>query len=80
MTNTTDDRRNTLYGTLANAAKICGYCKKHKTGVTVTQLKRKQCLKKQCSALKRYPDHPFWEQHEQMKKLRLKRKQERWDS
>lgn len=54
--------RPTLYGSMADCSKIIGFCYRHKTGITVKQLKRKHCLAKQCNALKRYEDHPYWRQ------------------
>ena len=63
--------RYTLFGTLANTEKIVAYCRKHKAGITVQQLKTKQCLNKQCRALKKYPEHPYW-QERQVRKNRKK--------
>lgn len=50
-----------LYGTEIMEKKCVGYCKKHCGFMTCKQLKRKECLKKQCRALERHP-HEFWEQ------------------
>ena len=53
-----ESMRYTLYGTLANTGKVVAYCRKHKAGITAQQLRQKQCLAKQCRALKKYPEHP----------------------
>lgn len=70
-----ENTRNTLYGSHVNADKVCAYCYKHKCSLTVRQLRQKKCLWKQCARLKKYPEHPFWEQREQRKKLRKQRKE-----
>lgn len=49
-----------LYGTESN--NVCAYCRKHKKGMTVRQVKAKQCLKKQCWYLQKYEQHSWWEQ------------------
>ena len=41
--------------------------------MTSTQLKQKECLKKQCDALERY-EHEFWRQRELTKMRRKNRK------
>lgn len=55
-----DKPRYTLYHTWSD--NVCAYCRKHHAGVTPRQLKQKRCLAKQCKHLKRYPDHPLWQQ------------------
>lgn len=52
----------------------CAYCWKHHKGMTPTQLKSRQCLKRQCGALQRC-DHPYWEQREKTKAARRARKE-----
>ena len=52
--------RFTLYGSHANENSIVAYCYLHKAALTAHQLKKKECLRKQCNALKKYPDHPYW--------------------
>lgn len=52
-----------LYHTDINERRAIGYCHYHKCYVTTTQLKQKECLKKQCAALEKY-DHEFWRQRE----------------
>ena len=54
--------------------KCVGYCRLHKCTVTVKQMKNRECLKKQCGALKRLP-HPYWEEREHRKQLRKRRKE-----
>lgn len=61
-----------LYNTEINERHAIGFCHKHKRYLSVTQLKRKECLKKQCNALERR-EHEFWRQRELMKQ----RKQEK---
>lgn len=49
-----------LYGSQSEKSSCCGYCKlKHKY-LTVRQMKTKQCLGKQCNALSKIEEHPFW--------------------
>ena len=49
-----------LYGSQSEKSNCCGYCKlKHKY-LTVRQMKTKQCLGKQCNALSKIEEHPFW--------------------
>lgn len=62
----------TLYGGRTDAP--VGYCYLHKRALTVTQLKKKECLKKQCDCLKRYEQHPFWAKREEKKEKRRARK------
>lgn len=59
-----------LYNTEISERRCTGFCWKHRCYVTSTQLKQKQCLKKQCDALERY-EHEFWRQRELIK---IKRK------
>jgi hypothetical protein len=52
-----------LYNTHINEKRAIGYCWKHHAYVTSTQLKQKECLKKQCNALEKR-EHEFWRQRE----------------
>lgn len=61
-----------LYNTMIDERHAIGFCHKHKRHLTTKQLKRKECLKKQCNALERH-EHEFWRQRE----LTKMRKQER---
>lgn len=60
-----------LYHTEISERRAIGYCHFHKCYLTATQLKQKECLKKQCDALERH-DHEYWRQRE-LKKMRKKR-------
>ena len=60
---------NSLYNTEITEKRCVGYCWHHRCHVTSTQIKQKECLKKQCHALERY-DHEFWRQRELAKKRR----------
>jgi hypothetical protein len=55
-----------LYGTEITKQHCIGYCHRHGCHMTCKQLKRKECLKKQCHALERY-DHEYWRQRELIK-------------
>jgi hypothetical protein len=54
---------NSLYNTEISEKRCVGYCWHHHCYVTVTQIKQKECLKKQCNALERY-EHEYWRQRE----------------
>ena len=45
-----------LYNTELSEKRAIGYCHHHHCYVSVTQLKQKECLKKQCGALEKH-DH-----------------------
>lgn len=55
-----------LYNTMISDRRTIGFCWKHKCYLTATQLRQKECLKKQCNALEKY-EHEFWRQRELMK-------------
>ena len=61
-----------LYNTEISERRCVGFCWKHRCYVTSTQLKQKECLKKQCDALERY-EHEFWRQRELTKQRRKNR-------
>lgn len=61
-----------LYGTCSN--NCAGYCKKHCTGLTVKQIRKKECLQKECWHLQKI-DHEWWAQRERMKEKRKSRKE-----
>ena len=63
--------RRTLYG--GCSANTVGYCAFHERAITEKQLHRHQCLGKQCSALVRCEDHPFWEKREERRAKRKER-------
>lgn len=62
-----------LYNTEINEARAVGYCHRHHCYLSSTQLKRKECLKKQCTHLEKY-EHEFWRQREITKQRRQQRK------
>lgn len=61
-----------LFGT--HSDNIAGYCKLHKCGMTVKQIKGKQCLFKQCWHLEKNENHQWWRQREITKQKREARK------
>lgn len=61
-----------LYG--SESDNVCAYCKKHKKGMTVKQVKKRQCLKRRCRNFKENKDHPWWKQREAIKAKRKARK------
>lgn len=65
-----DEMLHSLYNTQINGKRAVGYCWKHHCFVSTTQLKQKECLKKQCNALEKC-EHEFWRQRD-LKKARKK--------
>ena len=63
----------TLYCGKSN--NCCAYCNLHKCHMTVKQMKKKECLKKQCWHLKKNPDHQFWHQRDTVKSKKKARKE-----
>lgn len=53
----------------------CGYCKYHRCSITVKQLRKKNCLQKQCRHLIKNNEHQYWRQREVTKNRRRNRKQ-----
>ncbi len=49
----------TLYKSVAKEEKILAYCILHKNHITLTQMKRKQCLQKECKYFRK-EQHSFW--------------------
>lgn len=68
-----DDIVSVLYGCEAAYKNVVGYCKYHHRFLTVKQLKRKQCLGKQCKLLSKR-DNKFWEERENRKLLKQSKK------
>ena len=62
-----------LYNTEISEKRCVGFCWKHRCYLTSTQLKQKECLKKQCDALEKH-EHEYWKQREIMKKKRKNRR------
>ena len=63
-----------LYNTEINEKRVIGYCHRHHCYLSSTQLKRKECLKKQCNHLEK-KEHEFWKQREIIKTKRKLKKQ-----
>ena len=63
----------TLYNNYSD--NCCAYCKLHKCSMTVKQMKRKECLKKQCWHLEKNEEHDYWRHKARMKEIRKERKQ-----
>ena len=53
---------------------VVAYCRHHRCGMTVKQMKCKNCLGKQCYYLQKNEDHQYWRQREVMKQKRKDRK------
>ena len=64
----------TFYGSVSSNS--CAYCWKHHKALTPAQLKKRECLRRQCDALQRY-DHPYWEMREKRKQQRASRRERR---
>ena len=62
-----------LYNTEISEARVVGYCHRHHCYLSSTQLKRKECLKKQCTHLEKH-EHEFWRQRDMTKARRQQRK------
>ena len=67
-----DEMLDGLYGPPIHKRHCVGYCKYHKCYMTFKQIKKKECLQKQCKALERI-SHQFWRQRE-IKKIKKKEK------
>jgi hypothetical protein len=61
-----------LFNTISN--NVVAYCKYHKCGMTVKQMKCKNCLGKQCHYLKKNEAHDYWRQREVQKQRRKNRR------
>lgn len=62
-----------LYGTCSE--NCAGYCKLHGVGLTVKQIRTKECLAKNCWHLNKNENHEWWQQRERMKSKRKNRKE-----
>lgn len=62
-----------MYGTCSE--NCAGYCKLHQVGMTVKQIKKKDCLAKNCWHLEK-KEHEWWAQRERAKAKRKNRKEE----
>ena len=63
-----------LYGSEFDKHRACGFCKHHHCYLTVKQLRKHNCLQKQCWHLERNYEHKWWAQREERKQLRKARK------
>ena len=54
---------------------VVAYCRYHHCGMTVKQMKCKNCLGKQCHYLVKNEKHDYWRQREIIKQKRRARKQ-----
>ena len=61
-----------LYNTSSD--NVVAYCKYHHCGMTVKQMRCKNCLGKQCRHLQKNEEHQFWHQRDVMKQKRKDRK------
>ena len=59
-----------LYGSQISRTKAVGYCKRHGAHLTVTTLKKHECLKKNCHALKKHEENDYWRQRAQKKAIK----------
>lgn len=64
--------RKTLYG--CESANTCAFCALHGRSLTPAQMKKHECLRKECSALIKH-EHPIWIEREKKKEVRRARKQ-----
>ena len=62
-----------MFNTQSN--NIAGYCKHHHCGMTVKQIKCKNCLQKQCWYLIKNERHEWWMQRANVKQKRKERKE-----
>ena len=54
----------------------CAWCHLHKITMSPRQMKGRKCLKKKCSHLVPYKQHPVWAQKQRSRELRAKKKEE----
>ena len=69
---TVTEDRVCLFNTKSN--NVAAYCNHHHCGMTVKQMKCKQCLQKQCWHLERNEEHKWWKQRAEKKEMRKARK------
>lgn len=69
-----DQLLKSLYGSEITTKRCVGFCKYHQCYMTATQVHRKECLRKQCAALEKYP-HEYWVQRD-LRKQEKKAKKE----
>lgn len=66
-----DPEKNYKTITGSHTTNVCAWCGFHKGCLTTKQLQKHECLKKQCNALVKFSDHPYWAAR-MNKKLRAK--------
>lgn len=71
MTENVKPMRRTLFH--CYSSNLCAWCHYHNAGLTVRQMRLKQCLGRQCNALEKY-EHPIWKYRERIKQLKKERK------
>ena len=59
-----------LYGSMIYRTRAVGYCKHHGCHLTVATLKKHECLRKQCNALKKHEENDYWRQRAQKKAMK----------
>ena len=65
-----------LYGSEFEKNRACAFCRHHHCYLTVKQVRRHECLQKQCWYLYKNENHDWWRQREVMKQKRKERKNE----
>lgn len=63
----------TLYG--CESENCAAYCKLHGCCMTVKQIRKKNCLQKQCHYLEKIETHAWWTQRAVTKQRRIDRKE-----
>lgn len=65
-----------MHTTLNNkyARSPCAFCKLKHCSLTWRQIKSKECLRKQCFHLVKYPNHEIWKQRELTKQKKKAKK------
>lgn len=62
----------TLYN--GESAKCAAFCRRHNCGLTVKQIKGRQCLSKGCWYFQKYESHLWWREREAKKRKKKERK------
>lgn len=67
-----EETKKVLYG--GESTNVCAYCKRKGCYMTVKQLKKKECLRKNCHHLDKKEDHEWWKQRELLKQKKHQNK------
>lgn len=67
-----EEAKKILYG--GESKNVCAYCKRKGCYMTVKQVKKKECLKKECHHLDKKEDHEWWRQRELLKQKKKQNK------